>query len=112
MLYYAKNFLRFEIRPQYLVKIDNIEYRLDIAIILNRKTFNGKIMESKKVALECDGYDYHSSPEQKRNDDIRTRKLKKSGWKEVLRYSGRELYNLNKHEVDSLFKEIVEVLYI
>jgi very-short-patch-repair endonuclease len=105
-------FREFEVRPQYPVTIDGNNYRLDIAIILNRKTYNGKILESRKIALECDGYDYHSSPEQKRNDDIRTRKLKKSGWKEVLRYSGRELYNLKRHEVDSLFKEIVDVLYI
>ncbi|MBN2894046.1 MAG: hypothetical protein JXL97_19405 [Bacteroidales bacterium] len=106
-------FREFEVRPQYPFIIDDsIEYRLDIAIILNRKTHNGKILESKKVALECDGYDYHSSPQQKRNDDIRTRKLKKSGWKEVLRYSGTELYNLNRQEVHSLFEEIVDVLYI
>ncbi len=103
----------FEVRPQYSVAIDGIEYRLDIAVILNRKTFDGKIIESKKVALECDGYDYHSSPEQKRNDDIRTRKLKKSGWKEVLRYSGKELHSLkSKNEVHLLFEEIIDILFI
>lgn len=102
----------FEIRPQYSVAIDGIEYRLDIAIILNRKTADNKIIESKKVALECDGYDYHSSPEQKRNDDIRTRKLKKNGWREVLRYSGKELHSLkSRKEVHSLFEEIIDVLY-
>ncbi len=103
----------FEVIPQYPVTVDGIDYRLDIAIILNRKTFDGKIIESKKVALECDGYDYHSSPEQKRNDDIRTRKLKKSGWKEVLRYSGKELHSLKSiKEVHSLFEEIIEILLI
>lgn len=103
----------FEVRPQYPVTVDGIEYRLDIAVILNRKTYDGKIIESKKVALECDGYDYHSSPEQKRNDDIRTRKLKKNGWKEILRYSGKELHSLKSiKEVNSLFEEIVEILFI
>jgi len=102
----------FEVRPQYYATIDGIEYRLDIAVILSRKTPDGKIIESKKVALECDGYDYHSSPEQKRNDDIRTRKLKKSGWKEVLRYSGKELHSLkSKNEIHLLFEEIVDILY-
>ena len=105
--------LEFEVRPQYRTTIDEVEYRVDIAIILNRKNLDGKIIESKKVALECDGYDYHSSPDQKMNDDIRTRKLKKSGWKEVLRYSGRELFRLNSiNELDSLFDEIVDVLYV
>jgi very-short-patch-repair endonuclease len=103
----------FEVIPQYPVSVDGIEYRLDIAIILNRKTVDGKVIESKKVALECDGYDYHSSPMQKRNDDIRTRKLKKSGWKEVLRYSGKELHSLKSiKEVHSLFEEIIEILLI
>ncbi|HKI89284.1 MAG TPA: hypothetical protein VKA38_09670 [Draconibacterium sp.] len=103
----------FEVRPQYPVSIDGIDYRLDIAIILNRKSLDGKLLESKKVALECDGYDYHSSPQQKMNDDIRTRKLKKTGWKEVLRYSGRELNRLSSvDEIDALFEEIVDVLFV
>jgi very-short-patch-repair endonuclease len=103
----------FEVRPQYSVTIDDIEYRVDIAIILNRKMADDKIIESRKVVLECDGYDYHSSPEQKRNDDIRTRKLKKSGWKEVLRYSGKELHSLKSiKEVHLLFEEIIDILLI
>jgi very-short-patch-repair endonuclease len=101
----------FEVRPQYSVAIDGIEHRVDIAIILNRKTADNKIIESRKVVLECDGYDYHSSPDQKRNDDIRTRKLKKSGWKEILRYSGKELHSLKSiKEVHSLFEEIIDIL--
>src|SRR5690606_7459475 len=85
----------FEIRPQYSVTVDEKEYRLDIAIIMHRRDlWNDNIIETRKVALECDGYDYHSSPEQKRSDDIRIRKLKKSGWKEVLRYSGKELHSI------------------
>lgn len=104
----------FEIRPQYSVTVDGIEYRIDIAIIMNRRDLlSNNIIETRKIALECDGYDYHSSPEQKRNDDIRTRKLKKTGWKEVLRYSGKELHSIkSKNEIHSLFNEIIEVLYI
>lgn len=107
-------FREFEIRPQYPVTIEGIDYRIDIAIILNRISFyEGKIIETRKIALECDGYDYHSSPIQKRNDDVRSRKLKKNGWKEVLRYSGKELHSINElQEIHDLFEEIVEVLYV
>jgi hypothetical protein len=68
----------FIVYPQYEVKVDGKYYRLDIAIILNRIQ-NETIIDTRKIALECDGYDYHGSPQQKRDDDIRTRKLKVAG---------------------------------
>ena len=107
-------FREFEILPQYSEIVDGKEYRIDIAIIMHRRSlFKRNIIETRKVALECDGYDFHSSPEQKMNDDIRSRKLKKSGWKEVLRYSGKELHSIkSKKEIHNLFAEIIEVLYV
>ena len=103
----------FEVYPQYKVRTDELDYRVDIAVILNRLSEDNKVIESRKIAIECDGYDYHSSPVQKKNDDIRARKLKKSGWKEVLRYSGTELYNIkDSEEVHNKFKEIIEILYV
>ena len=100
----------FLIYPQYCTLIDGINYRIDIALVLNRK-IGEKIISTKKIALECDGYDYHSSPKQKKDDDIRTRKLKKSGWKDVLRYSGSELYGLKESSIPALFDEIIDILY-
>lgn len=106
-------FREYEVRPQYPVNIDGKDYRIDIAVFLHRKSFfDNKIIETRKLALECDGYDFHSSPTQKRDDDIRIRKLKKSGWKEVLRYSGKEIHSLKSlNEIHDLFEEIVEILY-
>ncbi|MFN9710745.1 MAG: hypothetical protein ACK55K_04990 [Bacteroidota bacterium] len=107
------HFRKFEVRPQYLVDIEGSQYRIDIAIILNRFNRAGNLIDSRKIALECDGYDYHSSPEQKRNDDIRTRKLKKNGWREVFRYSGKELHGIKgTKEVHKLFEDIIEMLYL
>lgn len=103
----------FAVYPQYNANIDGDQFRLDFAVVLNRMDYNNKVIDSRKIALECDGYDYHSSPEQKKNDDIRTRKLKRNGWKEVLRYSGKELFGLkNQNEIHSIFKEIVDILYL
>lgn len=105
-------FQEFEIYPQFETKIDGINYRIDIAIILNRRQKN-KIIDTRRIALECDGYDYHSSPEQKKSDDIRTRKLKTNGWKEVFRYSGSEIYRINDiGEVHYNFEEILKMLMI
>ncbi len=101
-----------EIRPQSEIIIDGKNYRLDIALILNRIK-KGKVIDSRKMALECDGYDYHSSPEQKKNDDIRVRKLKINGYKEVFRYSGSEIYRISDiSEIHSNIEEIIKMLML
>lgn len=65
-----------EIRPQYYQLDVNNYYRIDIAFILKRRDWynNNEVIEERKIAIECDGYDHHSSPVQKREDDIRIRK--------------------------------------
>jgi hypothetical protein len=99
------------IYPQFFNRIDNTYYKIDIAIVLNRWK-EKEIVETRKIALECDGYDYHSSPEQKRNDDIRTRRLKVNGWKEVFLYSGKEIVQMSEQDIDSIFSEIMAILYL
>jgi hypothetical protein len=98
------------VQPQYETFVDGNSYRLDIAIILNR-SIDDEIVDTAKIGLECDGYDYHSSPSQKRNDDIRTRKLKLNGWDEIFRYSGSEINNLKTSDFNNLFSEIENMFY-
>ena len=101
-----------EFYPQYEIVIDNQKYRADIAVIFNRK-IGDDIIETKKLIIECDGYDYHSSKDQKKNDDIRSRALKRDGWKDVLRYSGSEIYSINDQEkFEDLLKEMMEIFDI
>jgi hypothetical protein len=97
--------------PQFFQRINEKLHKIDIAIVLNRWKDN-KIVETRKIALECDGYDYHSSPEQKKNDDIRARRLKLNGWKEVFRYSGKEIVQMNEQDMDLIFSEIITMLYL
>jgi len=99
------------IYPQFFHWINEKFYKIDIALVLIRWKDN-EIVETRKIALECDGYDYHSSPEQKRNDDIRARKLKLNGWKEVFRYSGKEIVQLSDEDFDVIFSEIISMLYL
>lgn len=100
----------FAVYPQYNVDLGVENFRLDIAVFLYCKK-GSKIIETKQIAIECDGYDFHSSKEQKKNDDIRTRKLKRNGWREVLRYSGTELYQIeDKEEFNQKFEEIIDIL--
>lgn len=101
----------FEIYPQYSFDIEGKKYRIDIAIIL-KITKGSEIKDLKKIALECDGYDYHSSPAQKKSDDVRLRKLKLNGWSEVFRYSGSEISGFNEHEFKEIFDEIERMFYV
>lgn len=45
-----------------------------------------------KLAIECDGKAYHSSPDQKRHDERKNRYLRKNGWS-VLRFSGSDIHS-------------------
>lgn len=54
------------------------KYRIDIAL------------RGPRIAIECDGKAYHSSPEQKSHDRRKDVYLRKNGWK-VMRFSGRQI---------------------
>ena len=86
----------YEIIPQFTVDCDDHEYRIDIAIFYNYEYLNGtkkgqKI--EKKYAIECDGYEWHSSKDQQTRDNFRSRRLQELGWI-VLRYSGQEIFQM------------------
>lgn len=101
-------FREIEIYPQKVIEVNNEIYRTDIAMVLHRKDFNNKTVETKRLAIECDGHKYHSTPEQIENDNIRQRKLKASGW-DVVRYSGREIHNIN--DIEKYFNELMKILF-
>ncbi len=91
--------------PQYRCKIEEKVFRLDIGVIY-KELINNQLIKKRKLAIECDGFEFHSSREQMTNDSIRSRKLMKEGWK-VIRYSGSEIHKTrNKHDINKLMKEI------
>lgn len=54
-------------------------YRIDLAL------------PQYKLAIECDGKDYHSTPSQKAHDRRKNAYLRKKGWT-VLRFSGSRIH--------------------
>ena len=48
------------------------------------------ILEPVRIAIECDGEAWHSSPAQRRRDGWKTHCLKRRGWI-VVRFSGSEI---------------------
>ena len=95
--------------PQYRVDIEGSIFRIDIGLIFC-KYKNSQKLKEKKIAIECDGFEYHSSKESLRNDSIRTRKLMSAGWN-VIRYSGSEIYSTQDYsEIHELIKEIKKII--
>jgi very-short-patch-repair endonuclease len=69
------------------------KYRIDLALPVY------------KIAIECDGKAYHSTPEQKTRDRRKDAYLRKNGWK-VLRFSGRMIYQDLPKVIAQIEKEI------
>lgn len=100
----------FYLFPQHTILHSKKKYYVDIVLMLKRVK-NEKIISTHKIGIECDGYDFHSSPKQKREDDIRERVLKENGIKQILRYSGSEIFNLNPTSIKEIFDQITEIYY-
>lgn len=70
--------------PQKEIEIDNKLYRVDFMFI--------NYLNDKKIVIECDGYEYHSSKEQIVKDNQRQRDLENAGYI-VIRFLGTEIFN-------------------
>lgn len=71
------------------------KYRIDLAL------------PAYKIAIECDGRAYHSTPEQRAHDRRKDAYLRKHGWK-VLRFSGRMIYRDLPKVIARIEKEVNE----
>nr|WP_231687768.1 DUF559 domain-containing protein [Bacillus sp. CHD6a] len=83
-----------------------IERRLYNALVFNGYTVHTQVpcggyridlaLPAYRIAIECDGKTYHSTPQQKAHDRQKNAYLRRHGWK-VLRFSGRNINrDLNK----------------
>jgi very-short-patch-repair endonuclease len=74
----------FDLHAQVPVVLDGRSMRLDFAIISPTK-------HAASVAIELDGHEWHSSPEDRSLDASRDRLLTLAGWKPI-RFTGSEVY--------------------
>lgn len=74
-------------------------YRLDFALTAIR---GARLL---KIAIEIDGQDWHSSPEQRDHDYKRDRYLSKEAW-QVIRFTGSQVYR----NVDACVDETIELV--
>lgn len=66
-------------------------YRIDLALYTKRG----------RIAIECDGKEFHSSFTQVKHDEKKDKYLKQKGW-HVFRFSGSEIYRARKGCVDEI----------
>lgn len=104
LIHTPDRYTSYKVFPQYIVNYEK-KYRIDFAILCTHYSDKKKYKESK-IAIECDGFDFHSSKEDLKRDTSRNRELTLNGWK-VYRFSGSEVYNMDTElKIDNLFKNI------
>jgi len=83
----AKDRAIVEFEPQYPVKVNGKTYYLDFNLSVNWADGTGI-----KIAVECDGHDFHEkTKEQAKKDRQRERALTSAGYT-VVRFTGSEIY--------------------
>ncbi|MBC2838877.1 DUF559 domain-containing protein [Robiginitalea sp. SC105] len=100
-----------EVIPQRKVYCKKSEkfYSVDVGLILDFRNHFGKSNKRYFLGIECDGHAFHSTKDQIKRDNARTRDLKSSGW-DMLRYSGSEIYNQSDEEFAKDFRMILDIL--
>ena len=82
----------FILEPQHKVNVDGKNFILDFAFFDEHDLGNGE-SEFVKIAIECDGHEFHEKTKEQVNArNKRDILLQSDGW-EILRFSGNEIYN-------------------
>lgn len=106
---YKKSIMQsLDIYPQYKVNINNQHFRLDFAFLLH-ENHEHEIHLVRKVAVECDGYEYHHNKDAFTNDRERHRTLNSDNWI-VFQFSGAEINANNSYDTGYFYKEFHKIL--
>ena len=80
-------------------QVESILKELDIEYVAQYPTHSGFVIDfvipDKKIAIEVDGFKWHSSEKAMKRDRFKDYQLKREGW-EVLRIKESEISNLSK----------------
>lgn len=87
------------IKPQYQIG----PYKIDFALVLPGEKDSSEL----KLAIECDGYQYHSSADQVRNDIDRQLILERAGW-QFYRLNSIDWYGNRTQTEDVMRKWLIE----
>jgi very-short-patch-repair endonuclease len=65
------------------------------------------VFPTQKIAIECDGEAWHSSPDQLKRDNFKNYILGKKGWA-ILRFRGQEILDSVEECVNKIEKLLIE----
>ena len=100
---------QYSLYPQFKISRKENSYRVDFLMSNDgcSSTCRGIMYEDldgiKKLAIEIDGYEYHSTKEQKAHDTKRDRLLLENGFV-TMRFTGSEVYNDAKSCVEQVLR--------
>jgi hypothetical protein len=104
MLSGGEEYTYYELTPQYEVSYQK-NYRLDFAIIATHYV-DDKLPKNTKVAVECDGYEFHYTRDQQKKDTLKGRELQLNDWK-LYRMAGSEIYSVKTaDQINDVLKEL------
>jgi very-short-patch-repair endonuclease len=89
-----KGEIRHNVTPQFPVQFGQSEFSLDFA------------MPDIKIAIEVDGELFHSTEDQKREDNERDMKLKQLGWT-VLRFKDKEVETQERQVMETIIRQVI-----
>lgn len=101
---------KLHIIPQYVTLINENNYRLDFAFLLYENVNHIQTLV-KKIAVECDGYEYHSGKEQFKKDRERQRNLSYDNWT-IIHFSGSEINGRIGYDETHFEKEMLGILQL
>ena len=99
--------LKYQVIPQYPVFDEGIIKFLDFGVLVYDGVTNSQV---GRFGIECDGHEWHSTREQLRADNIRSRFLTKNSF-HLLRYSGSEIYKMNDDTILELENTIYKSIF-
>lgn len=98
---------KLQVIPQYKVQIENDHFRLDFAFLLFENS-NHDYQLIKKIAVECDGHEFHSDKKSFTKDRERYRKLALDNWI-LFPFSGSEINHNNSSSKEYYFNEFNKI---
>jgi very-short-patch-repair endonuclease len=96
--------LSIKIFPQEKLEVLGNIYFLDFGIYVSN-LFNPDLPDLK-IAIECDGHEFHSSKESIRKDNARMRNASSDGW-HFIRFSGSEINGFNENDFQNEMGKII-----
>lgn len=110
----TKNATKWELSLKDTLLELKYHFKMQVPVIFeNKRTIKGYILDfllpDYQLVIEVDGKQYHSSKEQIKNDNRRTKHLKSMGY-DVLRFTNSQITNFTKDHISKAIKAKIDLM--